>query len=808
MATWTVSSAAMSNPNDGVNAYPNTFQSYINQAASGDTINLPSGTFDWSPTLSSGIGVTINKSLTITGTGESTCMIRNNLSSPVNTSIMMNVLSGSDGHIRMSGIYFIQVGTLGTSVGLTQVRFGRSDTLPPGAGNQYTIIVTNCTFDGGGQFIYNAEVVSNGLIFSHCTFKGSGLGGLQITCNYATEHFNTESTMGLQQDSLVYNGVGNGYATGSGTPLNVGDTSQGYMGYAGLNNTYIEDCSLINATSGCCNGDGCARVVVRHCDCQDVIVFGHGQDSSYMGMRQYEFYNNNFYCVDGTGASRNDNDYISCRGTVNLIANNSMVAITQAGGRASIGLGCEQATLGSGPGGCQTSYPANRQCGIGWSSASSRTYGTPVVAVDGTGEASDPIFIWGNTGSGGNGTSSLWGYDTTTDNCHNGVSSAYFVQQNRDFYLDIARPGWSPYTYPHPLVNTAPQPPAAPTLSSIGPTPSFAQGNAWSFAPSSSGVTFGPCVYYNAQIAGNTNIVILWLANTGSGLDTLTGPPIDTAGNTYVLLWNTTTPLSFQWNIYVYAAYNIKAALAGANAVSATQVTSNYGEMDILEYSGLVTSSTFDIGSTAANGSGSNSASTPITTQYASDVVISGMSTNYPIQGTVTAPAGWNLEATASTNPFATLGTNFVADLQVYTPGSLNPTWNFTASNPWGGFCFALKSTLTNPPNVTSVQLVWTTSSGATSYTISYGQARGGPYPNQIPGLTSNSYTVTGLPSGTYYFVIQAINSVGSSADSNEIFAIVSTISSIEITLPRGSTIGVSGSLSARTVLRPLITSF
>jgi hypothetical protein len=47
---------------------------------------------------------------------------------------------------------------------------------------------------------------------------------------------------------------------------------------------------------------------------------------------------------------------------------------------------------------CQTAYPAARQTGQGWSASSTATYGTPVVAKDGIGAVTDPLYIWNNTG--------------------------------------------------------------------------------------------------------------------------------------------------------------------------------------------------------------------------------------------------------------------------------------------------------------------------------------------------------------------------------------------------------------------------
>src|SRR5271165_5098923 len=183
-----------------------SLQNVINAANSGDTINLPSGTWGFSVSNT----IQINKSLTIAGTGQGSCQIRNNNAS----GIMMSITSQSDGHIRLSGIYFYQAGgPMSTNLGNTQINLARSDTFPPSAANQWTVIVTNCTFDSGGQFIYSGQIQSNGVIMSGCTFTGgAGLNGFQITCNYGTNVWNQPDTMGSGRDQTVYNGVGNGYA--------------------------------------------------------------------------------------------------------------------------------------------------------------------------------------------------------------------------------------------------------------------------------------------------------------------------------------------------------------------------------------------------------------------------------------------------------------------------------------------------------------------------------------------------------------------------------------------------------------------
>ena len=67
------------------------------------------------------------------------------------------------------------------------------------------------------------------------------------------------------------------------------------------------------------------------------------------------------------------------------------------------------------------------------------------------------------------------------------------------------------------------------------------------------------------------------------------------------------------------------------------------------------------------------------------------------------------------------------------------------------------------------VNLTWTTASGAASYNVKRSLTSGGPYSTIAAGLTTTSYTNTGLTNGTtYYYVVTAVNSAGESATSNQ----------------------------------------
>jgi hypothetical protein len=75
---------------------------------------------------------------------------------------------------------------------------------------------------------------------------------------------------------------------------------------------------------------------------------------------------------------------------------------------------------------------------------------------------------------------------------------------------------------------------------------------------------------------------------------------------------------------------------------------------------------------------------------------------------------------------------------------------------------------LSATPGDTQNFLSWGPVTGATSYNLEWGTFPGGPYPNVIP-VSGTTYTHTGLTNGKpYYYVVNAVNSMGGSADSYE----------------------------------------
>jgi lysophospholipase L1-like esterase/fibronectin type 3 domain-containing protein len=91
---------------------------------------------------------------------------------------------------------------------------------------------------------------------------------------------------------------------------------------------------------------------------------------------------------------------------------------------------------------------------------------------------------------------------------------------------------------------------------------------------------------------------------------------------------------------------------------------------------------------------------------------------------------------------------------------------NVTVGNPTPP---ATPTGLTAAAGNTQITLSWTAASGATSYNIKRATTSGGPYTNIATGITTTSYTNTGLTNGTtYYYVVSAVNTAGESPNSSQ----------------------------------------
>lgn len=126
-------------------------------------------------------------------------------------------------------------------------------------------------------------------------------------------------------------------------------------------------------------------------------------------------------------------------------------------------------------------YPCPHQVGWGWSSGSvapwgagqasnaallSNASGSPLVgnfAPDGTGATLDPVYIWNNTNQNGPNYVNVDGANFGNNSAYPNINAGNFIQQNEEYYLGQAMPGWSPYTFPHPLTGQTGGGPPPPT---------------------------------------------------------------------------------------------------------------------------------------------------------------------------------------------------------------------------------------------------------------------------------------------------------------------------------------------------------
>jgi autotransporter-associated beta strand protein len=94
----------------------------------------------------------------------------------------------------------------------------------------------------------------------------------------------------------------------------------------------------------------------------------------------------------------------------------------------------------------------------------------------------------------------------------------------------------------------------------------------------------------------------------------------------------------------------------------------------------------------------------------------------------------------------------------------------FNAAGP------AAPTNLTATTGNSQATLTWSNSTGATGYVVQRSSTTGGPYATIASGVTTNSYTDTGLTNGLiYYYVVAATNSSGIGPQSAEVVASLST---------------------------------
>ena len=393
---------ANSNGKISTNGSAADVQAAINAASAGSTILIPAGKFSWSSP------VTVSTDVALQGAGLS----KTTVACSGNNGLLV-ISNPTPFACTLSGFAFRGDAASGnTQIGILI----------------YTpALLHDCSFVSNGGLLEMIRFAVNGGVIWNWTFY---------------DNDQNEEAINFKNASGGANGI---------SPDWTSDDTMGMVDSNGTTNTYVEDCTFNEMALQALDFDDNSRVVIRHCTFNNSGFSSHGLDSSPYGMRQWEVYDNTFIfstsgrSMGGNPFPLNINWWFYCRGGTGVIFNNVMPDISseQWGNKGSIVFTVFNIRRTSAYIGCQTTWQALHQVGQGYKG----------------GLVLDPVYVWGNTG--GTNYNTLNCNDWQPDQCGDGLTSSEFIKQNRDVYLETAKPGYTPYTYPHPLRNGGSPPFAA-----------------------------------------------------------------------------------------------------------------------------------------------------------------------------------------------------------------------------------------------------------------------------------------------------------------------------------------------------------
>ncbi len=306
----------------------------------------------------------------------------------------------------------------------------------------------------------NAEPVIIGNCFFERTFNTGNPDTLYFATNRGLVHDCTLTSLGHATAGAAFHCIANSLTSSWSSPSTMGSADPN-----GKSNLYIEDCSVHAWLSGT-DFDSNIRSVIRYCVLDHSGIGSHGADTSNIGVRHFEVYNNKYwYAGYSDGNSINMTRFHTQRGGTGLVAN-GVFNVTDGNDYAWVNLWIgfvfnlrrnagPHPCWGAGDGDIPDEYPAPRQVGLGYITGT-----TDVPGLGGNNDAFaylgdfEPVYIWGNTGAN-IGNMAIGGGNYSPDECGGGDSIGGYIQSGRDFILS-AKPGWSPYTYPHTLRSVIP----------------------------------------------------------------------------------------------------------------------------------------------------------------------------------------------------------------------------------------------------------------------------------------------------------------------------------------------------------------
>lgn len=525
-----IASAAKANTYTAASCNTSDVQTAINSAAEGDTVLIPAGTCTWTSGVNVTVGITIqgagsgrivaittnpnstltlttgSQSLAVSGTqvvcspamGNNTCSLA---AAPLTVGETLNVYEKGTTSNTLTGT----VTSFNSSTGALVMNFtSASGNCTPSSGSYVNCMRWMLATAPSTIIINNNSTTTSLFNLTQDTNNYINVSGIKIQPGTGSAgDFYLNYTSGgkdiLLHDMWLENNASTAYplidsdtnqiviwhisadaspfSTAAqffrikGAPLSNGWNAASTMGTAdttGLNNAYVEDSDVhtfLNST----DFDDDTRAVWRYILEDDASMTTHGSDSSTLGNRHFEVYNDvgiqegynsapYYYTFDLS------NGWIYVRGGTFVWYNNNFPLLNSADyPKNDISLTIqtlrrstsnEFTCWGAGASTGGQYYHAPRQIGYGYVTGT----GTATYPTDGYNSTSyddygyigdsEPIYIWNNFSS----PESVSLEDYSPNQCTNPDTVTNYAVLNRDYYDgSTAKPGWSPYTYPHPL---------------------------------------------------------------------------------------------------------------------------------------------------------------------------------------------------------------------------------------------------------------------------------------------------------------------------------------------------------------------
>jgi len=353
-------------------------QAAVNQAQDGDTVLIPDGTCTYASGISTSKQIRIEAKNYVPTKGGDTVrsvVITNNADES-----LFSLVTGNDYHVGLSGIRFNE----GTGTGAH---------LSVGGSGSKVALINDLFFEVKDRYWPVDQVVD-----------WSAQGGVLWNIHFEGIAAAAADGVGPQGGSFYIGHQPRPWYTAS---------TMGSFDTNGDVNLYLEDSSCSNVGQFP-DVDENGRAVFRHNTLDGCTGGTHGYTSAWGG-RFIEYYNNVFSV---TSSMRNiAGRYVWLRGGTVLFTDNT---VNNAANPSAYG---SPVLLSIGDTTAPGTYPMSRQPGWGH---------------DGSIDVSDPIYIWGNTGT----RAGAYGFANGWDS---------IVKLNRDIYVNSGpKPGYSKYTYPHP----------------------------------------------------------------------------------------------------------------------------------------------------------------------------------------------------------------------------------------------------------------------------------------------------------------------------------------------------------------------